>query len=167
MKFWKLVAVIVGSAALFAIVLPLADGNSWTHILSADSTVSGCSTVGGQSTVGGESTVGGQSGVGGESIVCSPSATMLTTTLTAPSEPGGAAISVPAGTDVTDTATLSGTNAAVAGGTVTYNIYSDDTCSTLVAGGGTVVVCGGERPSLECGGPLGTWHLLLAGHLFG
>jgi hypothetical protein len=37
---------------------------------------------------------------------------------------------------VTDTATLSGTNAATATGTVTYNVYSDAGCTTLATGGG-------------------------------
>ena len=46
----------------------------------------------------------------------------------------GAAISVPTGTAVTDQATLSGTNASEATGTVTYNVYSDSHCSDLVSG---------------------------------
>jgi hypothetical protein len=36
---------------------------------------------------------------------------------------------------VTDTATLSGTNASTATGTVTYNVYSDSGCTTLAPGG--------------------------------
>jgi hypothetical protein len=36
---------------------------------------------------------------------------------------------------VTDSGTLAGGHAASAGGTVTYNVYSDNTCSTLVNGG--------------------------------
>jgi hypothetical protein len=48
----------------------------------------------------------------------------------------GTSISVPTGTAVTDTATLSGTNAATATGTVTYNVYSDSACTTLASGGG-------------------------------
>jgi hypothetical protein len=53
---------------------------------------------------------------------------------------GGGTISVPLGTSVTDSATLSGANASTAGGTVTYNVYSDAACTKLVgpAGGGTV-----------------------------
>jgi hypothetical protein len=47
----------------------------------------------------------------------------------------GASISVPTGTAVTDTATLSGTNAAAATGTVTYNVYTDSACTTLATGG--------------------------------
>lgn len=47
----------------------------------------------------------------------------------------GTSISVPAGTAVTDSATLSGTNASTATGTVTYNVYSDSACTSLVNGG--------------------------------
>ena len=59
----------------------------------------------------------------------------------------GPSISVPAGTAVTDTATLSGTNVASAGGTVTYSVYSDNKCSDFVAGGGTVTVSAGSVPA--------------------
>jgi hypothetical protein len=47
----------------------------------------------------------------------------------------GASITVPTGTAVTDSASLAGTDAAQAGGTVTYSVYSDSTCQTPVAGG--------------------------------
>jgi hypothetical protein len=47
----------------------------------------------------------------------------------------GLSISVPAGTAVTDTATLSGTDAGAATGTVTYDVYSDSGCTTLVSTG--------------------------------
>jgi hypothetical protein len=47
----------------------------------------------------------------------------------------GADISVPAGTTVTDTASLSGDSAGSATGTVTYDVYSDDACTDLVNSG--------------------------------
>ena len=47
----------------------------------------------------------------------------------------GTSISVPAGTTVTDTATLSGTNASTATGTVTYDVYSDSACTVAVSSG--------------------------------
>jgi hypothetical protein len=47
----------------------------------------------------------------------------------------GASISVPESTAVTDTATLSGTNASTATGTVTYTVYSDSGCTTAVSTG--------------------------------
>jgi hypothetical protein len=47
----------------------------------------------------------------------------------------GPIINVPTGTAVTDSATLSGTNASEATGTVTYNVYSDSACTDLVNGG--------------------------------
>jgi hypothetical protein len=47
----------------------------------------------------------------------------------------GTSIPVPAGTAVTDTATLSGTNASTATGTVTYDVYSDSACTVAVNAG--------------------------------
>ena len=59
----------------------------------------------------------------------------------------GASVSVPTGTGVSDSATLSGTDVATAGGTVTYTVYSNSTCSTSVGSGGTVTVSGGVVPA--------------------
>ena len=71
-----------------------------------------------------------------------------TTLLTSLSGGGttGTTITVPPNTAVTDSATLPGANTATAGGTVTYGVYSDDTCSTLVADAGTVTVTDGVVP---------------------
>jgi hypothetical protein len=74
-------------------------------------------------------------------------ATSLTTSLTSSSRASGTSISVPVGTDVSDRATLSGVNAASAGGTVSYRVYSDSACTALVANGGTVVVSAGSIPA--------------------
>jgi len=54
--------------------------------------------------------------------------------------------SVNYGTGVTDQATLGGTNAANADGTVTYTVYSDSGCTVPVADGGTVTVNNGSVP---------------------
>jgi hypothetical protein len=59
----------------------------------------------------------------------------------------GAAITVPAGTAVTDSSVLSGANSANAGGTVTYSVYSNSTCTTLATSGGTVTVAKGVVPN--------------------
>jgi hypothetical protein len=72
--------------------------------------------------------------------------TQLTTSLTGGSQ-SGSSITVPTGTPVTDSATLSGTNSSMAGGTLTYTVYSDNTCKTSVANGGTVTVSGGSVPN--------------------
>ena|GEM_PF-5967416 len=48
---------------------------------------------------------------------------------------------------VSDTATLSGTNASTATGTVTYSTYSDKECKTLVTKAGEVTVASGVAPS--------------------
>jgi uncharacterized membrane protein YgcG len=47
----------------------------------------------------------------------------------------GTSISVPMNTEVTDSATLSGTNAASASGTVAYSVFSDSGCKTAVSTG--------------------------------
>lgn len=48
----------------------------------------------------------------------------------------GTSISVPGGTAVTDAATLSGVNASIATGSVTYYLYSNEACTTLVGSAG-------------------------------
>lgn len=58
--------------------------------------------------------------------------TTLTTSLSG-SGKSGANITVPAGSSVSDSATLSGTNSSTAGGTVTYNVYSDSGCAMTAA----------------------------------
>ncbi len=61
--------------------------------------------------------------------------TTLSTSLSGGGQ-SGAAISVPSGTAVTDTATVSnGTSDQNETGTITYNVYSDPNCSDLVSGG--------------------------------
>ncbi len=61
----------------------------------------------------------------------------LTTTSTSLAGGGqsGASISVPENTEVSDTASVSGTNASTATGTVTYSVYSDSDCATAVSTG--------------------------------
>jgi hypothetical protein len=79
-----------------------------------------------------------------------PQPTSLSTLLAGGGQ-SGASISVPTGTAVSDTATLSGTNAATATGTVTYSVYSDSGCTTLAPGGGgspeTITTPGALPPS--------------------
>jgi hypothetical protein len=55
----------------------------------------------------------------------------------------GEAITVPDGTPVSDRATLRGTNAVEASGTVSYSVYSDGACTKLVQGAGSVGVGSG------------------------
>jgi LPXTG-site transpeptidase (sortase) family protein len=54
--------------------------------------------------------------------------------------------SIAAGGTAYDTATLTGTNIGTAGGSVTYNIYSDSACTALVGTAGTRTVTGGVVP---------------------
>lgn len=70
------------------------------------------------------------------------SASALTTTLSGGGQ-GGTSISVVQGTPVTDTATLGGAGAASATGPVSFNVYSDAECKTLVTAAGTAKLSGG------------------------
>lgn len=72
----------------------------------------------------------------------------------------GASISVPAGTAVTDSAQLSGVNASGATGTVSYKVYSDKACTTLVATAGGGSVSGGvpAKSSVETLATPGTYY---------
>jgi uncharacterized repeat protein (TIGR01451 family) len=75
--------------------------------------------------------------------------TTLTTSLSGGNQ-SGTSISVPTGIAVTDSATLSGTNASSASGTVTYTVFSDNACTHAVADGGTKNVGeGGSVPSSD------------------
>ncbi len=75
-----------------------------------------------------------------------PTATSLTTTLTGESEESEE-IEVLENAGIKDHATLSGTNASKAGGTVKYKVYSDKECKTLVAEAGEVTVTSGSVPA--------------------
>lgn len=69
-----------------------------------------------------------------ETVSSVAQATSLATSLAGGGQTG-TSITVPSGTPVTDAATLSGTNAASATGTVTYNVYSDAGCTMLASPG--------------------------------
>ena len=72
-----------------------------------------------------------------------------TTTSTSLSGGGqsGSTITVPEGAAVTDKAKLSGENAALATGEVSYKVYSDSACTKLVVNAGTVRVTGDFIPA--------------------
>ncbi len=74
--------------------------------------------------------------------------TTVATSLSGGSQ-SGASITVPTGTSVTDSATLSGTHAATATGTVTYAVYSDAACTNAEASGGTKTVAAGVVPDSD------------------
>ncbi len=69
------------------------------------------------------------------------SASTLTTTLSGGGQ-AGASITVLQGTLVTDGATLGGANATTATGAVAYKVYSNSTCTQLVAAAGEGVLAG-------------------------
>jgi hypothetical protein len=56
-------------------------------------------------------------------------------------------LTVKEGASVTDQATIAGTNAATATGTVEYNVYSDNACTKSVASAGKVTVSAGKAPA--------------------
>jgi hypothetical protein len=85
-------------------------------------------------------------------------ATTLTTALTAEGH-SATSILVNEHTSVTDKATLAGTHAAEAKGTVTYKLYSDNACTKEVGAAGTVPVTAGSVPASEAKTlPPGTYY---------
>jgi hypothetical protein len=85
-------------------------------------------------------------------------ATSLTTLLSA-GEESGEEIEVEEGAGVSDSATLSGPNAAEATGSLEYNVYADEACEELVGHAGSVEVSGAAAPeSEEALLPAGTYH---------
>jgi hypothetical protein len=70
------------------------------------------------------------------------SASTLTTSLSGGGL-SGPTITVVQGTPVVDTATLAGANATIASGLVSYNVYSDPGCTSLVVAAGAGALSGG------------------------
>jgi len=86
------------------------------------------------------------------------SATTLSTTLSGGGQ-SGASISVVQGTPVTDTATLSGANAATATGPVSFTVFSDSECKpTVAAAGSATMVAGNAGPSTAESLPPGKYY---------
>lgn len=81
-----------------------------------------------------------------ETVTSVATPTSLNTTLIGPAQ-SGTSITVPVGTAVRDSAKLSGAHASKASGTVTYKVYSNATCTTLVATADMVTVTGGVVPN--------------------
>jgi len=97
----------------------------------------GCLYVSQQATHFGDGTITGSGSlvqICGGFVAPVPEPTFTTTSLSGGGQ-SGTSISVPQNTAVTDTATLSGTNSSTATGTVTYDVYSDSTCTTAVSTG--------------------------------
>lgn len=77
---------------------------------------------------------------------------IVTSQLTGAGAEPGAVIATSAPVNVTDQATIQGPEAPFAEGSVTYKVYSDPTCKTLVGNGGTKTVASGIA---EASSPLG------------
>jgi len=94
----------------------------------------------------------------GVEILAVRSPTSIATTLTG-GEEEGSEIEVEEGTAISDQATVSGAEAAVAEGTVTYSVYADSECTELVASAGSApVTAGAAAPSQEVFLPPGTFY---------
>jgi GDSL-like Lipase/Acylhydrolase family len=94
----------------------------------------------------------------GAEVVIVTTATSLSTSLSGESK-SGENIEVKEGSAVHDTAMLSGTNAATAGGYIEYDVYSDSECKDLVALAGSGEVASGSVPaSSEETLPAGTYY---------
>jgi uncharacterized repeat protein (TIGR01451 family) len=76
------------------------------------------------------------------------SGTAITTSLSGGGQ-SGARITVPSGTSVIDSSTLSGVTATSATGTVTYRVYTNNTCTTLLTTAGVKMVSGGVVPNSD------------------
>jgi hypothetical protein len=77
-----------------------------------------------------------------------PTSTSLTTSLSG-EEKSGEEITVNESSKVKDTATLSGTNASKATGTVKYKVYADKECKEFLTSAGEVTVTSGSVPASE------------------
>jgi len=77
-----------------------------------------------------------------------PTSTSLTTSLSGEAK-SGEEITINEGSKAKDTATLSGTNASKATGTVKYKVYADKECKELVTNAGEVTVSEGKVPASE------------------
>ncbi|HEY1267615.1 MAG TPA: kelch repeat-containing protein [Candidatus Binatia bacterium] len=80
-----------------------------------------------------------------ESLPITSRTTGITTSLSGGGQTG-TSITIQAGASVTDSATLNGATAN-AGGTVTYTIFSEGTCTTVFTSGGTKTVTNGVVPN--------------------
>jgi GDSL-like Lipase/Acylhydrolase family len=94
---------------------------------------------------GGDSSHEPSTSICGKEVLTVKAKTSLSTELSGGGKKG-TAITVAEGTKVKDTATLSGTNASKAGGTVTYKVYSDSKCEKPVTKADEVTVKDGKAP---------------------
>jgi lysophospholipase L1-like esterase len=99
-----------------------------------------------QSTYSGDSNNQASTSACGKEVVTTKTTTSLTTSLAGEGQ-SGESVTVGEEVPVHDTATLSGSNASKASGTVKYDVYSDSECENLVAEAGAVTVTSGSVPA--------------------
>jgi lysophospholipase L1-like esterase len=111
-----------------------------------------------QAAYSGDSTHQASTSPCGKEVLIVKAATSLTTSLLGEGVEA-AEVTVAEGAAVSDTATLSGPDAAMATGTVKYNVYSDIECKELVTAAGEATVSGEFVPkSSEETLPVGTYY---------
>jgi uncharacterized repeat protein (TIGR01451 family)/fimbrial isopeptide formation D2 family protein len=128
------------AAAIFTDTQPLSGGQA----TSAAYTTSQAGTyhwVASYSGDGNNAAVSGSCGDANESVVVNKVSPQITTSLSGGGKVG-ASITVPLGTAVHDTSVLSG-ETPDAGGTVTYTVYTDSSCSTKLQDAGVANVVNG------------------------
>ena len=101
-----------------------------------------------QAEYGGDSSNEPSKSICGKEVLTVKAKTTLSTKLSGGGKEGVIVI-VPESTKVKDQATLSGTNAASATGTVDYAVYEDEKCKELVTKAGEVTVKEGKVPGSE------------------
>jgi hypothetical protein len=110
-----------------------------------------------QATYSGDTDDGPSVSACGSEILVVKTTTSLTTTLSSGGKTG-TELDVDENAGVADTATLSGTNASTATGTVTYSVYSDSECKTLIAESESAVTAGSVAESEEQSLPPGKYY---------
>jgi hypothetical protein len=127
--------------------VPGAGGGGGSDFCKEEKGVSGCSK---QAATGTKPEAGEAEGDAKVTLTYTvvQTATSTTTSLSGEGKKGQA-ITVTAGEAVTDHASIAGTNASSAEGSITYNVYSDSECTTLVRAAGVSKVTAGEVPASE------------------
>jgi hypothetical protein len=102
----------------------------------------------------------------GSEVLTIKAATSLSTSLAGEAK-SGESLTVLEGTGVKDKATLAGTNASSATGSVEYKVYKDSECKELATSAGTVTVSAGSVPESESktleGGKVYYWRASYGG----
>jgi uncharacterized repeat protein (TIGR01451 family) len=138
---------IVGQQLTWSGIVVPGGGSASVHFGVTASSTAGIYTDDAEGTASGV-TIVGTGDTAPVTVTSSPTSTGVTTSLSGGGN-SGTAISVLPNSAVTDSATLTGTNAATATGTVTYNVYSNNSCTgtPVSAGVAQTITTPGTLPS--------------------